>query len=243
MNQMISKVKRGIRKFILRHEITTYFFSYSGEDAILQNIFNKKITNKQPGFYVDVGAYHPFNLSNTHLFYINGWRGINIDAMPGSMKLFNRHRKRDINLELAISDKAEKLVFYQYKEDSANSFSKDFINKVQTTGGADYSVKKEITIYTHTLKEVLDKHLPAAQEIDFLSVDVEGMDFRVILSNDWDKYRPKVVVVELLGQTIKDIYDNEITQFLEKLGYEVCAKTVIWKNLSSVFFIDSRYEF
>lgn len=243
MNKIIPEVKRIVRRLVLGHEITTYFFSYSGEDAILQNIFNKKIVNKQPGFYIDVGAYHPFNLSNTYLFYINGWRGINIDAMPGSMKLFNRFRSRDINLEHAISDKAEKLVFYQYHEDSANSFSKDFINKVQATGGADYSIKNEIAINTLTLKEVLDKYLPAGQEIDFLSVDVEGMDFRVILSNDWDKYRPKVVVVELLGETIKDIYNNEITQFLEKLGYEVCAKTVIWKNLSSVFFIDREYKF
>jgi len=242
MKQTISKVKRAIRTFILRHEITTYFFSYSGEDAILQNIFNKKITKKEPGFFVDVGAYHPFNLSNTYLFYINGWKGINIDAMPGSMKLFNRHRKRDINLELAISDKAEKLVFYQYKEDSANSFSRDFINKVET-GGVDYSVKNETSINTHTLKEVLDKHRQPKQQIDFLFIDVEGMDFKVIRSNDWEKYRPKVVVVELLGHSIKDILNNEVTQFFEKLGYEVCAKTVIWKNLSSVFFIDSRYEF
>ena len=243
MKQTIFKVKKAIRKLILRHEITTYFFSYSGEDAILQNIFNKKITKKEPGFFVDVGAYHPFNLSNTYLFYINGWRGINIDAMPGSMKLFNKYRKRDINLEFAISDKSEKLVFYQYQEDSANSFSKDFIGKVQTTGGADYAVKNEVSLSTHTLKEVLDKYLPPGQQIDFLSVDVEGMDFKVIQSNDWQKYRPKVVVVELLGHSIKDIFNDQITQFLEKLGYEVCAKTVIWENLSSVFFIDSRYEF
>jgi hypothetical protein len=61
---------------------------------ILRRIFE----HKQKGFYVDVGAYHPFLFSNTYIFYLRGWRGINIDATPGSMKLFNKFRKAVLSI-------------------------------------------------------------------------------------------------------------------------------------------------
>lgn len=73
-------------------------YSQEGEDMILSRIFG----DKKNGFYVDVGAHHPFRFSNTYLFYKRGWLGINIDAMPGSMRLFDRFRKNDINIESAI---------------------------------------------------------------------------------------------------------------------------------------------
>ncbi len=73
---------------------------------------NKKTT----GFYVDVGAHHPLRFSNTYKFYKRGWHGINIDAMPGSMDLFNRLRHRDINLERAVSDSKQILTYYAFNE-------------------------------------------------------------------------------------------------------------------------------
>ena len=70
-------------------------YSQNGEDLIL----NRFLENKKNGFYIDIGAHHPIRFSNTYLFYKKGWRGINIDAMPGSMDLFNKIRSRDINIE------------------------------------------------------------------------------------------------------------------------------------------------
>ena len=75
-------------------------YAQEGEDLILYRIFEQT----PPGFYVDIGAHHPCCFSSTYLFYQRGWRGINIDAMPGSMDLFRRIRPRDINLESAISE-------------------------------------------------------------------------------------------------------------------------------------------
>src|SRR5580658_8816405 len=85
------------RKRYFRHS-----FSQEGEDMILASFFE----GKKNGFYVDVGAHHPKRFSNTHHFYIRGWRGINVDATPGSMKLFRRTRPDDINIEAAVSDQS-----------------------------------------------------------------------------------------------------------------------------------------
>ena len=100
-------------------------YSQEGEDMILRRLFE----NQTKGFYVDVGAHHPIRFSNTYFFYKKGWRGINIDAMPGSMKLFNKIRPRDINIEKAISDKKEVLTYYVFNDPALNGFSKKLFGR------------------------------------------------------------------------------------------------------------------
>src|SRR5690554_6253894 len=89
---------RSIRDRYLR-DFSRKSYSQEGEDILLEKLFE----GKNDGFYVDVGAHHPRRFSNTYLLYRRGWRGINIDAMPGSMAEFRRLRGRDINLEIPIS--------------------------------------------------------------------------------------------------------------------------------------------
>src|SRR5581483_8094739 len=85
-------------------------YSQEGEDLLLARLFD----GQKKGFYVDVGAHHPFRFSNTYLLYLNGWRGINIDAMPGSMAAFRKLRPRDINIECMVSQDPRPLRFFQY---------------------------------------------------------------------------------------------------------------------------------
>ena len=75
-------------------------YAQDSEDLLVLSLLGD---SKPPGFYVDVGAHHPARYSNTLLFYLKGWRGINIDALPGSMDLFRTWRPLDVNLEIAIS--------------------------------------------------------------------------------------------------------------------------------------------
>ena len=83
--------------YVTRYSNISY--SLQGEDMVLKELF----ADKNQGFYVDVGAHHPFRFSNTYLFYKKGWRGINIDAMPRSMELFDKFRPRDINIECGVA--------------------------------------------------------------------------------------------------------------------------------------------
>ena len=64
--------------------------------------------------YVDVGCYHPIELSNTALLYNKGWNGINIDISEYSIELFNFLKPDDINLNLAVSNtNGYTNIFYQ----------------------------------------------------------------------------------------------------------------------------------
>ncbi len=177
----IQSIKSFIRKLILGHDISTYYFAQAGEDAILQSIFRRKLSLKEQGFYVDIGAYHPYHHSNSYLFYINGWSGINVDPSPNTKVNFDKYRPRDINLEMGVSNKEGQLTYYMIDENSTmNSFSKQ--NLIEN--GMINKVKKEIPIPVKTLAQIFDEHQNAFNKIDFLSIDVEGLDYQVLSSNN-----------------------------------------------------------
>jgi FkbM family methyltransferase len=210
----------------LKKIIGSYFYDYAvkshsqeGEDMVLRRIF----ADKSDGFYIDVGAHHPKRFSNTYLFYKAGWRGINIDAMPESMKVFRRFRPNDINLEVPVSDTNETLTYYAFNEPALNGFSKELSEGRDGKDGYRIIFKQEIA--TKTLESILDEHMPKGKSIDFLSVDVEGFDFRVLISNNWERYRPSFVLVEILGSTMEMIMESDMARFMRSKGYMVYAKT------------------
>jgi len=241
----MNKIKKIIKKIIpikyqkLFIKMKSIFFdiyaikSYSqeGEDIILRRILGEK---KTAGFYIDVGAHHPKRFSNTYHFYKKGWRGINIDAKPGCTEIFRKIRPRDINLEFAISDKRQNLIYYCFNEPALNGFSKTL--SIERNKKDEYKIIDEIKIETLTLAEVLDTYLPSDTTIDFLSVDVEGLDFQVLTSNDWSKYRPNIVLVEDLIFSYDSPDNSKIYKFLMDKGYHLIAKT-----MNTVFYINDSF--
>lgn len=195
-------------------------YSQEGEDMILRRHFE----NYKKGFFIDVGAHHPKRFSNTYYFYKKGWNGINIDAMPGSMKLFNKFRPNDINLEKAVSDKKQFLKYYSFNEPALNGFSKELSE--QRNEQENYQVEFTKEICTFSLEEILDENLPPNQIIDFLSIDVEGLDFRVLKSNNFKKYRPEIILVEILEFEFNKIEHSEIFKFLKLNEYSIFSKTI-----------------
>jgi|TARA_B110000438_G_scaffold61952_1_gene62296 FkbM family methyltransferase len=200
----------------LKSHACTYY-SQEGEDILLRRIFGDQTT----GFYVDVGAHHPKRFSNTCYFYDQGWQGINIDALPGSMEVFQKVRPRDTNLEIAISEKEQNLTYYMFNEPALNGFSKSISEGRQNE---QYHIEKTITIPTFPLSKILDTHLPSRQKINFLSVDVEGLDLTVLASNDWTKYRPKVVLAEVLDSSLNNLEKDPVYNFMATQGYTLFAK-------------------
>jgi FkbM family methyltransferase len=198
-------------------DYATKTYSQEGEDLILQKIF----FGKDKGFYIDVGAHHPKRFSNTYSFYKKGWRGINIEARPGSKTLFDKYRPRDINLEKAISSERMRLKYFMYNDPALNSFSTpNLSNLVQSKR---YKVIKEINIETERLDEVLKLVISNNQVIDFMSIDVEGLDYDVLMSNNWQIFKPNIVLIEDAEYDFK--HGSKIAEFLELNNYKIFAKT------------------
>jgi FkbM family methyltransferase len=192
-------------------------YSQEGEDLILKRLFE----SKPNGFYVDVGAHHPKRFSNTYIFYLRGWHGINIDAMPGSMKAFDKYRPRDINLEVAVSDRAQTLTYHIFDEPALNGFSASLSESRDDT---KYHLLRKVPVKTFPLSEILEQHVPSGQQIDFMSIDVEGLDLDVLKSNNWSVFVPRFIVIEILDASLRGLMESPVVQYLDDKGYSMYSK-------------------
>lgn len=216
-------VPKEIQKllFVKKEEFFRYrhiFFSQEGEDIILERLFG----GQKEGFYVDIGAHHPFRFSNTYAFYKKGWRGINIEPNSELIRFFDRYRKRDINLCMAIASQPTKMMYFSFKEPALNTLDSETAEKRQREG-EELVGKREIDCLP--LANILEEYLPKGQTIDFMSIDCEGMDLEVLKSNDWEKYKPKIIVVEIIPPThIEKVIISPVYRYLVELGYVLFSK-------------------
>ena len=194
-------------------------YSQRGEDLII----NKLLGNKDKGFYVDVGAYNPFKLSNTLKFYKKGWSGINIEPQKANYNLFVKHRTRDINLNFGIGKKEEELEFFEMSPESLSTFSE---KEAKVNKALGYKLKRVSKIKIYRLDNILVKYLNK-HHIDFMSIDTEGYDLDVLQSNNWNKFKPKVICIESKK-------DNGLQEkFLSSKGYSKVADN----GLNSIFLL------
>ena len=160
----------------------------------------------------DVGAWDPTIDSVTKHFYDSGWCGINIEPHPAYFARLQTDRTRDINLNCAISTNPEERPFYVFDGTGVSTFDEGLSEHFK----AYYSFR-EITVPTRTLADALTA---APEEISFLKVDAEGWEEQVLMSNDWVKYRPIILVIEALDPRTNQQTGETWHDFLVDNGYE-----------------------
>jgi FkbM family methyltransferase len=161
--------------------------------------------NKKKGIYIDVGCHLPLLNNNTLLLYRRGWSGINIDLDYNAIDTFNFLRKRDTNIQTCISNnEEEKELFFFHSRSAKNTLN-------QQRG---YGAREILKIQTKTLNSIIQKSTYADNEIDFLSLDVEGSELDVLKGFDIDKYKPKIIVAEFIPANINEFYEVNINDII-----------------------------
>jgi FkbM family methyltransferase len=226
MTKLKSFVKDAISAFTNFNPYGTLSYSQCGEDLIARYVFERRQITK-PSF-IDIGANHPYFINNTALFYKLGCKGITIEANPTLTKLFKVHRPKDVHLNIGISDKEDELDFYVMKDNTLSTFSKDEADEMILAGKELREIKK---VKLTTITKVLNDHFNG-QFPDFLSIDVEGMDFQILRSIDFEKSFPKVICVEAaeyspIGAGLRR---TDLIDFLISKGYYEYAST----NLNAI---------
>jgi len=193
-------------------------FSQAAEDLIVT-----MLTQKENGFYVDVGCHDPYRYSNTALLYLyRNWSGINIDADARAIAKFNAERPRDININCGVSDERGEMEFTMFKAGNHNSFDAGMVaNAVART-----AITGKIHVAVRPLCDILDEYLPAGQVIDYMNIDCEGLDAKVIAGNDWKKYAPRVLTAEIHGLNLANTGDHPVIRFLTAEGYKFRAHCI-----------------
>ena len=203
------------------------YFSQSGEDVILNIILRNE---REKGIFVDIGAYHPFRFSNTFLLYLDGWRGVNVDANQGAIDAFNTIRPQDINIRALVSDKVEELEFCRYAEGAFNTANRVSIEGLSKSTNPQTKLVGTDRLTTMTPNQIFDQHV-GSKKFDFLNIDIEGLDRKVLYSIDFSRYRPKAIAIEM---DIQDWTSEPTRAFLANIRYSVhsqCYHTTILQRI------------
>lgn len=176
------------------------WYAQRGEDKKLVALLG----DKSRGFYVDVGAWHPEQDSVTKHFYDRGWSGINIEPLPEYYRLLAAERPRDVNLNCALDDvgggRIRMIMRVAVQGDAVLAGSGlttfDERNAASALEREDHFEVTELPALVYTLAEICEEHVPPGIAIDFLKIDVEGWEERVIRGADWERWRPRILCIE-----------------------------------------------
>ncbi len=207
-----------------------FSYSWEGEDRLAVKLF-ADVFHIEKGFYVDVGASHPINFSTTLALYQRGWRGLNIDAAPGTAALFGKYRPMDTNLEMGVAAEPSRLKFHVMSDPLLSGFLSPETLEAHLARRVEVVATREIDCLP--LGTILERHA-SGREVDLLNIDAEGLDFEILSSLDFRHHRPKVIIAEILGCFgIAEVEQSQICRLLIQQGYELFSRL----HYSS-FFVD-----
>jgi FkbM family methyltransferase len=206
-------------KFFLENLRASGFMSQFGQDYFL---FSEFFSSKKSGFFLDIGCNQPIFLNNTYFFEKKaGWSGMAFDPIAKYENEWSSSRKVDF-VNMALGSESGYLNFIEVNNydgwgNMLSSFESNAKNLDLSKGYKLYKVK------VIALSEALENC--NANEIDFVSIDVEGSEIEVLKGFDFSERAPKIILIEnkfgLFGNSM-------IRDFLEPVGYKFYAR--IWTS-------------
>jgi hypothetical protein len=226
IKSLLASIRVFRRSFLIKSWSVNH--SQYGEEAVL-----KHIVTQPTGFYVDVGCWHPKKFSNTWFLYQRGWRGVNVDMGEIKIKTFRWVRPKDHNVVAAVSNSSG-LAMVQTDKDF--SVGEQIVPPGQPSRqGFDHSRMVE----TRTLTDILDRSPFSGKTIDLLNIDAEGHDVHVLMGLDFERYAPKLILVESCAQRIEDLHQSPLNQLLVQKGFHLfnwVGPTLFYKRDHSMGF-------
>jgi hypothetical protein len=211
-------------------------YSQFGEELHLSSYYDclahERNIHVRQGWIVDVGAFRPIIFSNTYLFHKKGWFCINIDPTPGMKSRFDAVRPSDINMEVAIASADSDAQFFLFGMPSVwNTMDEEAAARAQKATGI---IPKVITIQKRRLETVLRDKLADPRAFEILTIDAEGFDLEILRSNNFDIYRPRIILIEVHGLSAAELTSCPVAEFLSGYGYSLHS----WINPNLMFVRD-----
>jgi len=205
-------------------------YSQCGEDLLIAFVL-ELMHGKRPMRYVDIGANHPFHISNTALLYAAGGQGVLVEPDPYFAGLLRSKRPRDSILECGVHFSGESHAeFYVMDPPTLNTFSHQEMTRYAAMG---HRLNATMQVKLMGINEILEQAGP----LDFMNVDVEGLDCAILEKVDWERFRPTCICVETITyETLQEPKKlNDIIELMHKHDYFPYADTFI-----NTIFIDRR---
>ena len=233
----IDRIEKRIRSNCDEEMMYLKSYSQNGEDVLICHLFQRLNINKPT--YIDIGAHHPYRISNTALLHELGSKGINIEANPNLFDAFLEERPNDINICCGIGKEKGIMPFYMIdKWSGRNSFIRDNVETF-VKGNPNFYIQEIRNIEIKTLDDiVLEYNLCIEEEgiADYMSIDIEGLEYEVLSVFDMKKKGPKVLTLEIMKNDIER--ENQLNKILEEADYD------LWfRSGTNYTYIKNKYRF
>lgn len=185
-----------------------------GEDVIVEKILSS--VGIKEFAYLDIGIPYPIDGSNTYRFYHRGWNGACVEANPDAIPRLELIRNKNKIIHCGVcgtEENGKELTFYRFKKDGWNTFDEEVAKyRVNTYG---FEIEESVEVPMRTLNSIIEDELDFIP--DYISLDVECYEYKILRDFDFDKYQVKVFCIEKSGQEVFDL-------MIEK-GYVLSAQT------------------
>lgn len=186
-------------------------WSQFGEDLVARDILGL-----ERGYYIDIGCNDPIRWSNTYLFYLHGWNGLLVDGNQHLIDRCRRLRPADTAVCCLMGDAEGVGEIAIYDEHALSSAVAD--HNADRRSRAKLLGKRRLPI--RTLTALLIEH-KAPASIDFLSIDVEGMDLLVLKGLDFTRFSPRLIAIEDAAFDPLRPRESPLVAFLASHGYRL----------------------
>jgi FkbM family methyltransferase len=220
-----------------RTSMTREVVSYSqmGEDLVVQSIF--EMLDMAPKSYLDIGAADPIEYNNTYRLYRCGLRGVLVEPNPTFAAKLRLTRPGDVVLEAGIgtmdATSADYYVIGGRSDGTWNTFSREDAERAIANRPGTAWIERIEKKPLIRINRVMEEHFLEGPP-DFLSIDIEGLDYDVLASLDFYRWRPMIVCAETILVGSSRIESRTI-DLMRSNGYEVRGST--WAN---TIFVDAR---
>ncbi|MCM1082008.1 MAG: FkbM family methyltransferase [Clostridium sp.] len=214
-------------------------YSQAGEDSICAYILMVMGYKWEDCTYLDLGANHAKELSNTYFFYKRGAHGVLLEANPELIPELKFYRNRDVVLNKCVTTTGEgDIDFYIMNGDGLSTFDLDSAN-VAINANSNLKITKTVKVESITVNEIIENYMGKTPTI--VNIDIEGKDIDILGSIDFEKYRPLIIIAEMIEYSptlMVGMKNQEILDYMMSVDYTEYAFT----GINSIFIDKRRIE-
>ena len=191
-------------------QLSTY--SQHGEELYIWQLLDFKLD----GFFIEIGAYDGIRLSNSYFFEKIGWKGILIEAHPELAKQCKVNRPNSITLHTALGSTDGGNINFSVVTGKGGVDTLSFVSANDKQLQRIKSAKGIITtvdVPSRNLDSILKEY--EIDNIDFISIDVEGVEIDVLKGINFSKYKPNLLVIE----DNSGGSDKSVSCYMQQYGY------------------------
>jgi FkbM family methyltransferase len=237
VSEQVDEMRRWVRLREMEHNqvqkvgrLPPRFTAQAGEDILIYDFFKQE----KPGFFVEAGAYDGITFSNTYLLECLGWRGLLVEPHPDMARQCHKNRPNSIVAQVALGPRASEgeieMTCAERPDGSAPlSFVKADDAHIKRCEREGYRLR-QVTVPIKSLDSLLESH---SETVDFLSLDVEGMEVDVLKGFELERFRPKLLLVERQYDT----RDEVLSSYLAQKGYQAVAQ-----KGCNIFFVATAFK-